>query len=289
MSNEQHIWDQLSDREAQFVDRIMGDLANTSWAQPLLTAIQRGGGLIRANKAKFFELRLGYALHKAGIKPRYEVPGEGNSTLDFGFTAGGREWLVELMRLEETKALREATQMEVEEDGVLRASLNLDTDADKPGQSIEGEVLKTVQRICQKCNRNGQPHKFPLPSRAHHVILVDIRTFVEGGGDQDLICVGLGGEYALKDGPRLKWEGQLISGVFSKRTLVQGAVQARARVHFLGFVRETKFEDGGFAAGTKFIANPHLLPCVNDARAAISDWPLQPAQMLEVVGPKFDS
>jgi hypothetical protein len=53
-------------------------------------------GMTHANKSKFFELRFGYALHGAGTRPRYEVPGEGRSTLDFGFAAGGQAWPVEL-------------------------------------------------------------------------------------------------------------------------------------------------------------------------------------------------
>ena len=156
MSNEQHIWDRLSDLEARFVEKIIGELTGAAWAQPLLAAIRRDGGLIRTNKAKFFELRFGYALHQAGIKLRYEVPGEGQSTLDFGFTYSGQEWLVELMRVEETKAVRDATEVLLDEDGVPSALLSLDTDADHPTHSIEGEVLKAVQRICQKCERNGQ-------------------------------------------------------------------------------------------------------------------------------------
>jgi hypothetical protein len=65
-------------------------------------------GLKGTNKAKLFELRFGYALQLTGATPRYEVPGEGQSTLDFGFTSGGREFLVELMRLEETAAVKAA-------------------------------------------------------------------------------------------------------------------------------------------------------------------------------------
>ncbi|GLS22041.1 hypothetical protein GCM10007874_50580 [Labrys miyagiensis] len=40
------------------------------------------GGLVRDNKALLFELRFAHALRSAGIAPRYEVPGEGQSTLD---------------------------------------------------------------------------------------------------------------------------------------------------------------------------------------------------------------
>lgn len=280
MSDEELSWDKLSDREARFVSRIIHDLAGTPWAGPLLTNIERGGGLNRANKTRFFELRFGYALHQAGIDAHYEVQGESQSTLDFGFTHAGRDWLVELMRLEETQAVREATQTHVDEDGARWASLSLSTDAENSKHSIEGETLKAVERICQKCERDGRPHKFPVPNDAYHVILVDIRAFLDGVDAQNLIHVALGGEHANRELPRLRWKGKLISGVFNKETSLRGARTACERVHFLGFVRETEFKDGAFAAGTQFIANPYLFAGTEDARAAIATWPLQPAILL---------
>ena len=70
------------------------------------------------NKAKFFELRFGHALRQAGIVPRYEVPGEGESTIDFAFASGKQEWLVELMRLKETAAAKQATTTKIDDDGI---------------------------------------------------------------------------------------------------------------------------------------------------------------------------
>lgn len=280
MCSDEHSWDILSDREASFVDAIMRDLVSVGWACPLLSDLNRNGGLIRANKARFFELRFGYALHQAGISPRYEVAGEGCSTLDFGFTCNGRDWLVELMRLEETQAVRGATQTHVDESGARWASLQLSTNAENPTQSTEGETLKAVQRICQKCERDGRPHKFPVPNGAYHMILVDFRTFLDGGDFYDRIHVGLGAEYVENARCRLRWEGELISGVFNDRTAVRGAREVRERVHFIGFVQETQYADGGFAAGTQLIANPYLFAAAEDVRAAIAAWPLQAATML---------
>ncbi len=280
MCSEEHSWDFLSDREAEFVDGILRELADVEWARPLLTDIKRHGGLTRANKTRFFELRFGYALHQAGIKPRYEVPGEGQSSLDFGFSYGGQDWLVELMRLEETQAVRDATQTHVDDDGIPWASLQLSTNAENPTHSTEGETLKAVERICQKCERDGRPHKFPAPGSAYHAILVDFRTFINGGDIHDRIHVGLGGEYVGEEFCRLRWEGELISGVFNERTAVRGAREARERVHFLSFVHETEFADGGFAAGTQFIANPYLFAEAAAVQRAIAAWPLEPARVL---------
>lgn len=279
MCKEQHSWDFLSEREAEFVDAILRDLADAAWARPLIADIERNGGLTRANKPRFFELRFGYALQQASVVPGYEVPGEGQSTLDFGFATGAQEWLVELMRLEETQAVRDATRTHVDEDGMPWASLQLSTNADNPTHSVEGETLKAVQRICQKCELHGRPHKFPVPDGACHVILVDFRTLANGGDAHDRVHIGLGGEY-VKEGYRMWWGGELVSGVFNERTAVRGAREVRERIHFLGFVHETKFADGGFAAGTQFIANPHLFASAADAQAAIASWPLHPATLL---------
>lgn len=276
---EERFWDFLSEREANFVDNIMRSLDDMEWARPLLADIRRNGGLTWANKAKFFELRFGYALHQAGVVMRYEVPGEAKSTLDFGFSWKNTNWLVELMRLEETHAVRSATQTHTDDNGTPWASLQLSTNAEDPTHSIEGETLKAVQRICQKCESEGRPHKFPTPAETYHAILVDFRTFADGGDPWDRIHVGLGGEY-VKDPFKMYWDKRLISGVFNRRTNVFGAAEARERVHFLGFVDEKKFSDGGFAAGTQFIANPFLFDNAEDMRAAIENWPLQPVRVL---------
>jgi hypothetical protein len=159
----------LTGREADFMESVMRDLANTPWAKPLIDDINGSGGLKGTNKAKLFELRFGYALHLTGATPRYEVPGEGQSTLDFGFTSGGREFLVELMRLEETAAVKVATKSEEDEYGGSWVRRSLSSDAKDAKQSEEGETLKAVQRICQKFEHAGRPYKFPVQGTATHI------------------------------------------------------------------------------------------------------------------------
>ena len=136
--------DFLSGAEADFVGRLLANLPHEPWAQTLLRDIKAAGGLNRANKAKLFELRFGHALRHAGIVPRYEVPGEGESTIDFAFSSAKREWLVELMRLEETAAARQATKTQTDEEGMSFISHILSTMAKDPRQSEEGETLKAV-------------------------------------------------------------------------------------------------------------------------------------------------
>jgi hypothetical protein len=46
-----------------------------------------------------------------------------------------------------------------------------------------------VQRICQKCEQGGRPHKFPAPGEADHMILADFRTVLNGGDVHDRLHV----------------------------------------------------------------------------------------------------
>ncbi len=249
----------------------------------ILRGTQQNAGLVGKNMAAFFELRHGHALHKAGIAVEHEVSGEGDSTLDFGVTSKGQPWKVEMMRLQETQAAKAATTTEVDENGVQWTKQILSNDNEDKKQSPEGETLKTVGRICQKCERRGKPYKFPKPDKTLHAILVDFRTFKNGGDVHDPIHIGLGGEY-VKEPFRIYWgqgeKRELISGVFGPRTKVKGATDARERVHFIGFVRERSFQPGELGTVTQFVAKPHLFKDAAAIKAAIDTWPLQPAQVL---------
>jgi hypothetical protein len=274
------LWDILSINEGCFAEAILDELTGQPWAQKLIADIKDNGGITRANKSRLFELRFAYSLHQIGIVPRYEIPGEESSTLDFGFTSMGQGWAVELMRLEETSAVRNATQTWVDERGVKQSSLQLSTDADDPLQSTEGETIKAVQRICQKCERGGRPVKFPVPDGFFHALLVDFRTFLDGSDSADCIHVGLGGEYVENEACRVYWEGKPISGVFNSRTKTRGAEHVRQRVHFIGFVVEENYCSGAFGGATKFVANPWLFANSDEILSAIATWPLQPANVL---------
>lgn len=272
-------FDPFIGRELDRMEAIMAELDGKPWAQGILRSVQQNGGLVRKNMPIFFELRFGLALREAGVEVEHEVPGEGESTLDFGFTSKGRPWKVELMRLLETKAAKAATKTGVDEDGVQWAKQVLSSgNADKK-QSAEGETLQAIQRICQKCEHNGKPYKFPVPNTALHAIIVDMRTFKNGGDVHDRLHIGLGGEY-VKLAYRVFWEGKLISGVFGRQTGLKGAAEARERVHFLGFVRERSFQSGELAAAIQFVANPHLFIIGAAVKKAIDTWPLQPTQVL---------
>jgi hypothetical protein len=273
-------FDFLSEREAVFTQSVMDRLADEAWASSLLQQIRENGGLTKSNKSLLFELRFAFALFQAGISSIYEIEGERQSTLDFGFSHAGTTWKVELMRLEETEAVRSATQTTTDGDGFEVTRRLLSSSADDARQSEHGETLKAVQRICQKCERNGRAHKFPLPDNCYHLLLIDFRTFLNGGDQWDRVHVGLGGESVTPEYCRRYWGGTLISGVFDERTISKGAEFAQSRVHLLGFVNETEFADGAFGAAIQFISNPNLLGSQLQREDFVERWPLNPAVLL---------
>ncbi|MCR6736618.1 MAG: hypothetical protein NVV83_22155 [Afipia sp.] len=246
----------------------------------LVRGVEENGGISRENKSRLLELRFAHELHNAGIAPAYEIQGEGQSNLDFGFNSAGRDWRVELMRLEETAAARAATTAHADEDGIVWSQRILTTNAEDPTRSEEGETIKAVQRICQKCEKDGLPYKFPRPNGALHALLIDFRTFLHGGDEYDRIHVGLGGAWLPDAFLRRYWAGRLIAGVFDLNNPMRGAPHARERVHFLGFVRERFYQPGEFASVTQFIANPHLFANAQQVREALATWPLQPTRTL---------
>jgi hypothetical protein len=278
-------FDFLTGAEADYVQPIMAELAGTTWAKPLLAEIEAAGGLKTENKAKLFELRFGHALQGAGIAPQYEVPGEGLSTIDFGFASGGTDFLVEMTRLEETAAVKAATTTKSFDDGATMMARRLATNGDDARQTPEGETLMAVQRICQKLEKEGKPHKFPSPAGKTHVLLVDFRTFKNGGDKWDRAHIGLGGD-SVPDVFKNYFQGRLVSGVFDAKTTLKGSAEARERLHFVGFVNEKSYEDGSFGSAIQFVANPFLFKTAEDARAALTGWPLGDPDILNAPAKK---
>jgi hypothetical protein len=272
-------FDTFTGSESDRMEAIIAELDGVPWAQGILQGVQRDGGLVGKNMARFFELRFGHALYEAGIGVEYEVPGEDESTLDFGFTSKGQAWKVEMMRLLETQAAKAAAKTGIDENGVRWTRRLLSSGNVDKRQSTEGETLQVIQRICQKCEDGGKPRKFPKPETAFHAILVDMRTFKDGGDVHDRLHIGLGGEY-VKAPYRAYWEKKLISGVFGRQTVCKGAAEARDCVHFIGFIRERSFRSGELGMITQFVANPHLLKNGAAVKATIDTWPLQPMQVL---------
>jgi len=145
----------------------MDELADTPWAKPLIDDINAAGGLTGDNKAKLFELRFGHSLHKAGILPRYETAGEGQSTLEYGFTSGGRDFLVEMMRVEETDAVKAATTMEKFADGAVMVGRHLSTVPKIRVSRKKVKRSKPLNASAKNFETGGKPHKFSRTRRRY--------------------------------------------------------------------------------------------------------------------------
>jgi hypothetical protein len=277
-------FDTFTGAESDLMTAIIADVKNEAWAKPIIAAIDRNGGLRGANKPLFFELRFGHALKKAGVNPGYEIPGEGESTLDFGFDSKGKKWNVEMMRLEETSAAKAATKTGTDAEGVTWSRRIMSSANEDKKQSTEGETLKAVERICQKFERDGKAHKFLPPDQAVNALLVDFRTFSMNGGDVGDWChVGYGGEW-VKPEYRMYWgEGEkrrLITGVFNPKTTLKGSAEARERLHLIGIVNERAYKEDGFNSSVRFIANPHLFKTPEELKPVIDSWPLGTMEVL---------
>ena len=270
----------LTEAEGTSADEAIEELRRIDWANELLSVIEHNGGVSFDNTSFLFELRFAIALHSEEIVPTYEAPGEAKSTLDFEFTHNDQKWRIELLRLNETMAARNAIQkVQVGLVNIWRRVFS----SGHPNNlaSEEGETLKAVQRICQKCARKGRPHKFPAPDGAIHVLLIDARTLLSGTTDMyDWIHIGLGGEYLTQEFHRRYWEGTLISGVFNSRTTVHGAKWAQERLHLIGFMKEEQFGVCDFGSSIKFVANPFLFDSMEDLQNTLAKWPLEGAQLL---------
>ena len=70
------------------------------------------------------------------------------------------------------------------------------------------EMRALAQRL-RAFESGGKPHKFPVPGAATHVLLVDFRTFLNGGDEYDRVHVGLGGEFLPSEVHRRYWKEPL--------------------------------------------------------------------------------
>jgi large subunit ribosomal protein L30 len=281
ISVEEITWESLRSDEADYMEAIIAELEDNSWAKPLLKRLEEAGGITRRNKSLLFEIRLAHALHKAGITPVYEAPGEGDSTIDFQFESKGTIWNVELTRLEETEAAKRATNTTIEKEGYEFSQRSFSSTADDPRESEAGETLKAIERICQKCEKDDKPHKFKVPTEGTvNVLLVDFRNFLDGDGDEsDMKHIANGGD-GLHQMARREYEGKQVTGAFEEETKLKGSAYLRERVHLIGFVKEEEYKPGEFRKAIHFIPNPHLLNDPKKATALLKTWPFSDSALL---------
>lgn len=174
--------DILTLKEAKYCERAIGELEGVQWARPLLDRIQRAGGIKNETKPLLFELRFAYELNRLGSSAEYEYKtGVGNSTVDFRVVAGTAEWLIELVSLQISEGVRQATHVE----GLVSVT-ELRSDSTNPKQSEEAEMIRAQEKIVDKVFlRDAGPIKFPeVQQGRYHVIVCDMRGFLINGGDR---------------------------------------------------------------------------------------------------------
>lgn len=269
--------DKLTTAEAEYTSKAIDSLSGQQWAQPIINRLSQAGGISAKNMPLMFEVRFAYELHRAGRIAEYEFnAGIGDSTVEFK-VAGKITWLIELVSIRPSQALKRATTNY----GLVYHQL-LTTAAKDKAQSEEAEMITAEQKIGEKVFTSGMPTKFPIPmDDIYHLILVDMRGYLDEGGDifdYRQIAYGAQGipsshfwmiHYWEKDPGKL----EPISGLFEESCPLRAAPLIRERVHFLGFIRERQYREGEITDRTYCLANPHLMK-YEEAKQIYNTYPL---------------
>jgi hypothetical protein len=270
--------DRLTSREADYTQAAIDELRTVSWAGPLLSRLSVAGGLTSENMPLMFEVRFAHELHRSGGTAEYEYKaGVGNSTVEFRI-AGSPSWLVELVSVRKSDAMRRATTTR----GIVTI-LNPDPDTDR-SQSESAEVITAEQKIAEKVFAKGGPTKFPKPASFFHMIFVDIRGYLDAGGDRlDWLEVTAGASII----PRNRymgihyWRGthgklQPVRGLFENDNPIHGARYVQERIHVIGFVRERKYVPGEIQDSGFYVPNPSLFRSDQEVANAFNSYSLRP-------------
>ena len=271
--------DALTEDEERFTEHAVGALSTVSWAEPLLGRLRRAGGICSRSKPLLFEVRFAFALHQAGVVAQYEhKTGVGGSTVDFRIKTSV-EWLIELASVRASDAARRATRRR----GHLLEQRFSSSSSD-PAQSREAEMITAQQKIGEKVFARGRPTKFPVPQGTLHVILTDMRGYLDKGGDFDdyrQIAWGWRGLTSETNWKVLQWppaSGRPICGLFENRENhpLQATSLIQERIHFLGFVCERRYCDGEIRDRSYYLPNLCLFSNQEEANEAFDRYPLAP-------------
>jgi len=285
--------DSLTEAEVDGTLSAADQLVFVSWAAPLLKRINpildrlrigkhnrelyRKNPLMPSEKSFLFEIRFAHSLAMAGVTAKYEhSTGEGNTTLDFKVNLEP-PWLVELVSLHESEAFKNASWTSGAWQGFM-----LSTKATDARESEEGEILKAQERIGSKlCDEKQKPIKFPKPSGAIHLLMVDARGFLgDGQGDKADWHQIAYGPHGLKDHFIRFWTNPKtgrrapIRGLFEQDCPLLASRIIQERLHVIGFVCERTFEPGEIKERAFYCCNPALFENEEKVRTVMSHWPL---------------
>lgn len=257
--------DRITHGEAEYTEEACRALEQAPWAAPLLRRIRESGGIDSAPKSLLFEARIAYALHTNGHCADYEFPsGSGAKSVDFR-VEGEPTWLIEIVSLMESEAVKNATHGDSLFVSVVLSSLSFD-----PRQSEEGEVVRAIERIAEK----GE--KFPTPSAGVcHVVLVDMRGYGIGMADRDDFREIAAGAQAVREECQHYWQGRPVLGLFDTRNTRPSAQLIQNRVHYLGFVNERRYCESEIQRAGFYLANPQFFSNTEQVAAGLASFPLR--------------
>lgn len=252
--------DSLKVNEVEFTKRAIAGLTGVPWARRVLDCLQKNGGFKLENKPLMFEVRFAYELHRAGIFAEYEYSaGVGDSTVEF-YIPGDINWLIELVSIRTSQAAKKAITKKCMPPNDIFYQQILSSNAKDIAQSPEAEMITAQQKIGEKVFTGGKPTKFPVPrDNAYHVILTDMRGFLDFGGDRyDYRQIAYGAP-GLPHQYLHYWENQPIKGLLEESCPLRAARFIQERIHFLGFVCERDYHEGEIPRASLYLPNPHLL------------------------------
>ena len=273
----------LTREEHDFTEKAICELKKIDWARSLIDRLNDRGGLQNRNLSLLFEVRFAYAIHKSGYIAEYEYKtGIGDSSVDFRIKSKDKEWLIELVSIQESNAVKNSTTTRTLTDGIEESSMILSTDADDRRQSDEGELLKVQEKIGEKVFSENRPIKFPdLKENTYHIIFVDTRGFCGGvPPDRHHLRQIVLGSKRMKPEYISYWknnQGQLepIKGLFEGNNPLKAASAARKRIHFLGFIAEENFNDTEILEKAIYLPNPELFCEKKDLQIVWDAYPLK--------------
>ena len=219
-----------------------------------------------------FEMRFAHELHRAGVSAEYEYrAGVGGSTIEFR-TNTSPQWLIELVSVRTSDAAKRATR----QTGLIYEQLLASTRED-PARSEEAEMITAEQKIGEKVFADNRPTKFPSITNSLHLILTDIRGYLDQGGDifdYRQMAYGASGIPAEYSWTVHYWQGRPIKGLYEKDNPLHAAQYIQERIHFLGFICEGGFHEGEICEVAYYLANPHLFQNQEAAANAFLSYPL---------------
>ena len=167
-------------------------------------------------------------------------------------------------------------------------SFQMSTSDSDPRQRPEGELIRVQERSAKRCERRiDLPQNSLSPNGAMHLIVVDMRGYLDGGGHKNAYRqIAYGAQDAIVN---REWVGEFWQGPSGKREPIKGLFEAsntrpaaqliQERIHFLGFINERQYREGEIRNIDPnimhYFANPYLFSTEAKEEEAFASYPLR--------------